>query len=64
MTFSINNLIGVLNTEAPLKGLLVVDPLGIEPRSVSRLVSLSFTCVVVTSLATEFVDSAYDLFPC
>lgn len=37
---------------------------GIEPRSVSRLVSLSFTCVVATSLATEFEDSAFDLSPC
>lgn len=37
---------------------------GIEPRSVSRPVSLSFTCVVAMSLATEFEDSAYDLSPC
>jgi len=41
-----------------------VDPLGIEPRSVSRLVSLSFTCVVAISLTTEFEDSAFDLSPC
>ena len=37
---------------------------GIEPRSVSRPVSLSFTCVVAVSPATEFVDSANDLSPC
>ena len=37
---------------------------GIEPRSVSRLVSLSFTCVVEVSPSTEFVDSANDLSPC
>jgi len=41
-----------------------VDPQGIEPWSVSRRVSLSFTCVVAMSLATEFEDSAYDLSPC
>lgn len=37
---------------------------GIEPRSASRRVSLSFTCVVAMSLATEFEDSACDLSPC
>ena len=41
-----------------------MDPQGIEPWSVSRRVSLSFTCVVAMSLTTEFEDSAFDLSPC
>ena len=41
-----------------------MDPLGIEPSSAGRPVSLSFTCVVAMSLTTEFEDSAFDLAPC
>ena len=40
-----------------------MDLLGIEPRSSSCTVSLSFTCVVAISLATEFGDSAPTYLP-
>jgi hypothetical protein len=64
MMFSPMTFHSTIKHQSPREEASLVEVRGIEPRSSSRLVSLSFTCVVAMSLATEFVDSAYDLFSC